>query len=289
MPESSPILVTGSTGTIGRQVVRRLIDAGRRVRAADISIDRIRAEFGDAVEPVTLDFTDPATWHHAYDGIEVMFLMRPPQLSNIKRDMAPSLRAAQGAGVEHMVLLSLQGAETNKVVPHAKIEDWLRASGLKWTFVRPSFFMENLSTTHAADIRDRDEIIVPAGDGATSFVAAEDVAAVASAALLDPAAHVDAAWTPTGSTAMTYAEVADVLSDVLGREIRYTRPGALSYMRHAKSQLGMEVGMVLVTTAIYAVARFGKAGGVTDDVRTVTGRAPIDVRDWAMEHRDAWV
>lgn len=289
MTEAGPTLVTGATGNIGKQVVRQLLDAGRSVRAADISVDRIREVFGETVEPVVLDFTDPATWHHAYDGIEVMFLMRPPQLSNIKRDMAPSLAAARGAGVAHMVLLSLQGAETNKVVPHAKIEAWLRESGLRWTFVRPSFFMENLSTTHAADIRDRDEIIVPAGNGATSFVAASDVAAVAAAALLDPDGHIDTAWTPTGTRAMTYTEAASVLSDVLGRPIRYTKPGALSYARHAKATMGMAVGMVLVTTAIYSVARFGKAGGVTDDVRIVTGRDPVDFCDWAEAHKDAWV
>jgi uncharacterized protein YbjT (DUF2867 family) len=287
-PDTRPILVTGSTGTIGKQVVRDLLAAGRRVRAADISTERVRQEFGDHVDPAVLDFTNPTTWYDAYKDIDAMFLMRPPQLSNIQRDMAPSLQAAKGAGLKHTVLLSLQGAETNQIVPHARIEAWLRESGLRWTFVRPSFFMENLSTTHAADLRDRGEIIVPAGTGATSFVAAADVAAVAAAALLDPGEHINKAWTPTGTVAMTYAEVADVLSEVLDREIRYTKPGALSYMRHAKSEMGMEAGMVLVTTAIYSIARFGKAAGVTDDVRAVTGRAPIDFRDWAIEHRDAW-
>lgn len=289
MTDSRPILVTGSTGNVGKQVVRDLLAAGRRVRAADISAERVRREFGDDVEPAVLDFTDRATWFEAYKDIDVMFLMRPPQLSNIARDMVPSLQSAKEAGLKYVVLMSLQGADTNNVVPHAKIEAWLRESGLRWTFVRPSFFMDNLSTTHAADIRDRDEIIVPAGKGATSFVAAEDVASVATAALLDPAAHVDTAWTPTGARAMTYAEVADVLSEVLGRQIRYTQPGALSYMRHAKTRMGMQTGMVLVTTAIYTVARFGKAAGVTDDVRTVTGRAPVDFREWAEEHKDAWL
>ena len=58
------------------------------------------------------------------------------------------------------MLLSLQGAEHNKVVPHYALEQWLRASGLGWTFVRASFFMQNLTTTHLTDIRDRDEIMV---------------------------------------------------------------------------------------------------------------------------------
>jgi uncharacterized protein YbjT (DUF2867 family) len=148
--------------------------------------------------------------------------------------------------------------------------------------------MENLSTTHAADVRDRRQIRVPAGAGRTAFVAAADVAAVAVAALLDPAGHHNTAWTPTGSAALTYAEVADILSDVLGHRIEYTRPGAWSYALHARRALGMPVPMVAVTTAIYTVARIGRAAGTTKDVRLVTGRAPIAFRAWAHEHADAW-
>jgi uncharacterized protein YbjT (DUF2867 family) len=285
---TAPVLVTGATGTIGRRVVDGVLVAGQPVRAAAVSTQRVVQAFGDAVEPVGLDFTDPCTWARAYSGVEVMFLMRPPHLSAIARDMAPSLEAAKTAGVQHMVLLSLQGAETNRVVPHAKIEAWLRASGLAWTFVRPSFFLENLTSTHLTDVRDRGEIMVPAGKGRTAFVAASDVAEVATAALLEPAAHRNHAWTPTGPQALTYGEVAAILSDVLGRPIRYRQPGALRYARHARSVLGMPIGMVLVTTAIYSVARFGRAGGLTHDVLTVTGHEPVGVRAWAEQNRDAW-
>ena len=282
------VLVTGSTGTIGREVVAALRAAGRRVRAADVDPARVREVLGPDAEPVHLDFTEPATWSGAYAGTEVMFLLRPPQLSNVRRDLVPSLEAAKRAGVRHVVLLSLQGAESNRVVPHARIEQWLRESGLDWTFVRPSFFAENLTTTHVSDIRDRDEIVVPAGDGRTAFVAARDVAAVATAALLDPASHRGQAWTPTGPEALTYAEVAAVLSGVLGRTVRYRRPGAARYARHAHGVLGLPWGMVAVTTAIYTVARLGRAGGLTDDVREVTGRDPLDFATWADEHRGAW-
>lgn len=284
---TSPILVTGALGNIGRLVVADLAAAGRAVRAAEVDPSRAAAQLGD-VEAVRFDFTDPATWAAAFGGVEVMFLMRPPHLSNIRRDMVPALEAAKQAGVRHMVLLSLQGAEHNRMVPHAKLEAWLRESGLTWTFVRPSFFMENLSGTHAPDIRERDAIIVPAGGGRTAFVAAADVAAVASAALLDPVAHRDRAWTPTGPEALTYEEVAGILSGVLGRNIRYTRPGVLRYERHAVRDLGMPPAMALVTTAIYTVARLGRADGLTDDVATVTGRAPIAFAEWAAAHREAW-
>ena len=282
-----PILVTGALGNIGNHVIGDLVAAGRPVRAADVDPEALSARF-DGVAATRFDFTDASTWGAAFEDVELLFLMRPPHLSNIARDMVPALEAAKAAGVRHMVLLSLQGAERNKVVPHAKIEAWLRGSGLHWTFVRPSFFMENLSGTHASDIRDRDSIVVPAGKGRTSFVAASDVAAVAAAALLDADAHRDRAWTPTGPAALTYDEVATILSRVLGRPIRYTRPGALRYFRHATRDLGMERPMALVTTAIYTIARLGRAGGLTDDVRTVTGREPLGFQEWAQEHRDAW-
>ena len=284
----SPILVTGASGNIGRAVVAELVRNGRMVRAAELDPSRVTEALGDAVQPVHFDFTDPGSWQDAFDGVQLVFLMRPPQLGNVRRDMVPALEAARAAGVRHMVLLSLQGAEHNRVVPHAQLERWLRESGLAWTFVRPSFFMENLSTTHAADLRDRDSIDVPAGGGATAFVAADDVAAVAAAALLDPSTHEGKAWTPTGSEALTYDEVAGILTDVLGRPIRYTRPGALRYLRHASRTLGMPRGMALVTTAIYTVARLGRAGGLTDDVQRVTGHPPTVLCDWARAHRAAW-
>ena len=202
--------------------------------------------------------------------------------------MVPSLEHARSLGVDHLVLLSIQGAEQNPVVPHAALERWLRRSGLSWTFVRASFFMQNLTTVHVADIRDRNEIVLPAGDGATAFVDVHDVAAVSAAALLDPAAHRHRAWTPTGPQALSYAEVADVLSTALGRPVGYTRPGVLTYARHARTVLDMKTGMVLVTTAIYTAARMGQADGLTNDVLTVLGRSPISFEEFAHREQGVW-
>lgn len=291
---STPILVIGATGNVGAPLLDALIAAGAPVRAAAGSaadLARLRDEATSArppIDPVLLDFTDPATWSRAYEGVERMFLLRPPHLGRPKTQMLPSLEAAKAAGVRHMVLLSLQGAEHNKFVPHAALEAWLRGSGLTWTFVRASFFMQNLTGTHLSDIRDRDEIVVPAGHGATSFVDAADVAAVAAAALLDPDHHRNRAWTPTGPRALTYAEVAQTLSSTLGRPIRYADPGVLRYARHARHTLGMPWGMVAVTTAIYTIARLGRADALTDDVARVTGRGPVSFETFASAHAEYW-
>ncbi|WP_105036415.1 NmrA family NAD(P)-binding protein [Cryobacterium aureum] len=282
------ILVTGATGNVGRVVVERLLAAGLRVRAAGRSTESVARIFGDRVEAVALDFTDKATWPATFAGIQRMFLLRPPHLGKPKKQMIPALEFAQQSGVEQMVFLSLQGAEKNKVVPHAAIEAWLRTSGVAWTFVRASFFDQNLSTTHLTDIRDRDEIVVPAGRGATAFVDAEDIAAIAAVALLDPSAHADTAYTVTGSEALTYQQVAQILTAELGRPIRYARPGIVRYLRHARRTLGMPWGMVLVTAAIYTTARLGMAAELTDTVRTVLGREPIRFAEFAHRERAVW-
>ena len=202
------ILVTGTSGNVGGAVLRALTAAGTH--------PRIAVRPGLTSPPpdgaVAFDFTQPDRWSAAFAGVESMFLLRPPALGNVRRDLLPAVAAARDAGVRHVVFLSLQGAERNPLVPHATVEQWLRSSGMRWTFVRASFFHQNLSTTHAADIRDRDAIIVPAGRGATAFVDAEDVGAVAAAALLDPDRHADRAWTITGSRALTYDQVAAVLT-----------------------------------------------------------------------------
>jgi uncharacterized protein YbjT (DUF2867 family) len=159
---------------------------------------------------------------------------------------------------------------------------------MAWTFVRPSFFHQNLSTTHAPDIRDLDQVIVPAGRGATAFVDATDVGAVAAAALLQPDHHHDRAWTITGPAALTYDQVADLLTQELRRPIRYTRPGALRYARHARQHLAMPWGMVAVTTAIYTTTRLGLAAGLSDDLTTVLGREPTDFATFAHRERRHW-
>lgn len=283
------ILVTGATGNIGRVVVEELLGAGSPVRAAGRSVESVRRVFGDRVEAVALDFTDSDTWEAAFADIEQVFLMRPPQLGKPKREILPALSYARSQEVRQIVFLSLQGAEKNRVVPHAAIEAWLRASDLDWTFVRASFFHQNLSTTHKSDIRHRDEIMLPAGGGATAFVDAVDVGAVAATALLNPTTLRHRALTATGGEALSYSQIAQILTAELGRPIRYAKPGLIRYLRHARRALGMPWGMVLVTGAIYTTARLGMAAGLTDTVRQVLGRDPIRFAEFAHRERDAWV
>ena len=231
---TAPVLVTGAPGNVGTPLVAELLRLGAPVRVAARHAAAARAALGDAVDLSPFDFERPDTFGPALAGVERMFLLRPPQIADVDGAIAPALRAAEAAGVRHVVFLSIQGAEKNRIVPHRKVEERLRASGMAWTFVRAAYFMQNLSTTHAPEIRELDEIWVPAGRSSrTAHVDARDVAAVAARALVEDG-HGGRAYTPTGPAALTYDEVAALLTAELGRPIRYADPGLLAYWRRMR-------------------------------------------------------
>ena len=283
---TAPVLVTGAPGNVGTPLVRELLRLRAPVRVAAWDVAAAQAAFGNEVEVVPFDFADPATFG-AFDGVERLFLLRPPAIADVDGVIVPALRAAAERGVRHVVFLSIQGAERNRIVPHRKIEDRLRASGMAWTFVRAAYFMQNLSTTHAPEIRELDEIWVPAGRRSrTAHVDARDVAAVAARALVEDG-HEGQAYTPTGPTALTYDEIATILTAELGRPIRYADPGLLAFW-HRLRRRGTPRAMAGVMLGIYTAARLGMAAGITDDVERITGRPPIAFPTFAHDTRDAW-
>ena len=121
----APILVIGALGNVGIQVVNALQAAGRTIRAADRDLTRLRDSFGKSVECVRFDFSQPETFAQTFEGVERMFLMRPPQISNVKRDMFPAIDAARQAGVKYIVFLSVIGIEKMTFIPHYKLETYL--------------------------------------------------------------------------------------------------------------------------------------------------------------------
>jgi len=280
-----PIVVTGATGNVGLDVARGLIAQGVPVRVAARDPERASTLFPSA-DVVRFEFGDDATYAATFEGARAVFLVRPPQVTAVKTQILPAIDAARAAGVRHVVLLSLQGADRNPVAPHRRIEDHLRAEGPAWTFLRPSFFMQNLSTTHRHDIAENDEVFVPAGRGRTSFVDTRDIADVA-VNVLTRAGHENRAYELTGSEALTYDEIAAILSRELGREIRYTSPSPWTFWRRMRRR-GTAPGYVLVMIALYTVCRLGLAQRVTPEMAELLGRAPRTFREFAHDHARAW-
>ena len=278
------ILVTGATGTVGGHLLSSLkaLDEAISLVAAVRSPERAE----DLGTPVRgFDFEDPSTYD-AFAGVDAMFLVRPPAIAQVWSSIFPALDAAVDAGVGHVVFLSIQGAGENPLVPHRWIEWKLNRLPIRATFLRPSFFMQNLTTTHLAEIRDESMLYMPAGDGETAFIDARDIADVAAQALVDPSI-AGQTLELTGDDALTYHEVAQILSEVLGRSVAYANPSPLAFIMHARSQ-GHPWGFVIVMLGIYLTARFGQASRTTSTVEEILGRSPISFRQFAEDHSAAW-
>lgn len=278
-------LVVGASGNVGAALVQILASQGEPVRAAMRSISAARLPSGATA--TRLDFADPASFKPALAGVDRLFLMRPPAIADTKRYLNPFIDAARSAGVERVVFLSLQGAARNPLVPHHQVERYLMQLDLGWTFLRAGFFMQNLSTTHCAEIRDQSEIIIPAGRGRTSFIDVRDIAAVAALALCE-VGHTRRAYTLTGSAALGYAEVAELLSAALGRPIAYRSPSILRFMRIWQAR-GAAPDYILVLLAIYLTARLGLAATIAPDSGELLGRPPITMRQFIDDYRAVWL
>lgn len=281
-----PILVTGALGNVGAEIVRCLVNMGIPVRAADINIQALQDRFPSDVDVVEFNYSKPDTYKSTFDGVEFMFLMRPPQITNIKRIMVPALDAAQSAGVKNVTFLSLIGIEKAKFVPHYKVEQYLEKSSMTWTFLRCSFFMQNLNTTHRIEIKERNEIFVPVGKARTRFIDVRDIGAVAAVTMTQPG-HARKAYDLTGSEALDYWQAARILSEVLGRKITYRDPSPVNFfMTHLRH--GTPFMFALVMTGLYLSTRNGMAETVTAEVERITGRTPISFRQYASDYRSSW-
>lgn len=125
--------------------------------------------------------------------------------------------------------LSLMGIENNKIPPRHKIEKYIEKLEIPYAHVRPGFFMQNLSGVHSVEIREKNEIFIPAGKSKTSFIDAADIGLATAILLHNPEEYKNTAHTITGPEALNYFEVAEILSRVTGRKITYTKPGYLKY------------------------------------------------------------
>jgi uncharacterized protein YbjT (DUF2867 family) len=275
-----PILVTGPSGNVGREVVRAAVERGLRVRAG--VRDPGRAAAPDGVEHVRLDLEDPSTYAAAVAGTAGLFLLRPTHIARPGPTLNRLVDAAAAAGARHCVVQSIEGADRQRWLPHRRIEQHVEASGMGWTFLRANHFMQNLTGPYLPAIR-RGALRLPAGAGRISFVDCADLGDVAATAFADPPVHTGRAYPLTGPQALSFDEVAAFISDVAQRPVRYEEIGRLAYIRELRRD-GTPWPGVVVLEALHLTVRRGVAEGVDPTLATVLGRPPRTLEDFAARH-----
>jgi len=281
---SKPVLVTGATGTIGRDVAKRLSEKGVSVRAAVRDQAKARKQFGSNIALTPFDFENEKTFSGALEGVEKVFLL-PPLLPNQLEVMNVFVDAAKRAGVRHIVKLSAIGIDDEThptaIKSHGANEQHIRESGLVFTFLRPNSFMQNFFTYFPPR---NGTIYLPWGNGTASFVDSRDIASVA-AKILTSNGREGKIYTLTGPAALGIAEVAQILSEMTGREFKYVDvPEAAA--RDGMLQAGVPQWQVELIMGLHAVNKQNRWNAVTSDIEKVTGTPPTDFAQFARDHAD---
>ncbi|TYB69811.1 NAD(P)H-binding protein [Nonomuraea sp. PA05] len=265
------ILVLGGTGKTGRRVADRLTSLGLPVRV------------GSRSAAPAFDWQDRGTWQAALDGVTAVYLSYYPDLAfpGAHDDIKAFTELAVRSGVRKLVLLSGRGE------PEAEAsERTVRESGVDWTILRCSWFMQNFTEDFLLGAVLDGVIALPAADVPEPFLDVEDIADVAVAALTEEG-HAGRLYELTGPRLLTFADVAEELTEITGRRIAFVRVTAEEYMaaavRHGVPREAAE-GLGHLFTDILD----GRNASVTDGVRDALGRPARDFADFARSNVQAW-
>jgi uncharacterized protein YbjT (DUF2867 family) len=281
------ILVTGATGTNGRELVDELKKRSVPFRAMLRDANK-RSVLPEGVDIVEGDFAKPETLARALDGVDHAFLVSPSseQSGELEKNF---IAAAKNAGVAHVVKLSVIGADLHSTSRfqrfHREIEIELENSGMGWTNLRPNLFMQT-TLSYKPTIVSQNAIFASAGNSRISAVDVRDIAVVA-AVVLTEAGHEGKNYVITGPEPLTHTEMAAHLSEALGKQVRYIDV-PYSVTRDALLQMGIPAWQVEGIIELNDMYKRGEAAGVTDTVRSVAKKEPITFAQFAPDFANAF-
>jgi uncharacterized protein YbjT (DUF2867 family) len=276
------ILITGATGNVGTAILAHFIpNKDQKIFIAT------REKNPVADNALYFDFEDMEGQTPTLQQINTLFLLRPPHISDVQKFFKPLIANAKMGGVQQIIFLSVQGAESVSFIPHAKIEKLLIESGMHYTFIRPSYFMQNLTTTLVKDIREKNRIYLPAGKGKFLWVDVSDIGLAIAKVLQNPENHTNKAYTITGKELMDFHEVAALLSQQLGRQIKFVSPNLFQFFITKKRE-GMAAPFIFVMIMLHYLPKFQKPPKISGKFTQLTGKQPRTLEKFIKDNLGVW-
>ncbi|MDP2260578.1 MAG: NmrA family NAD(P)-binding protein [Caulobacter sp.] len=281
------ILVIGGTGRIGSRVVQQLADLRLPVRVLARRPEAARALAGPTVEVAAGDLDQPGSLPAAFAGVSSVFLLTTQSPRQEAQERA-AIAAARAAGVSHVVKVSAGDAATapNSPTPvgraHAAAEAALKASGLSWTILRPSAFMQVALEPLLEGARDSGRLLLPLGAAKVAFIDVDDIARAAVWALTHPAPASDRTLVLTGPEALGLQELAPLVSRAVGRPVKAVSPPMLL----VRMIIGRRIADPFLRRhqlALLGLMRAGRLAAVSPDLALTTGQAGRSVADWLAD------
>jgi uncharacterized protein YbjT (DUF2867 family) len=252
--KSSTVLVLGATGKTGRRVTELLGPAARPASRSSAT---------------KFDWSLPDTWEPAVAGTTAAYVV-PPENPAALADFVP---VAVKAGVTRLVLLSMRGAPEDD-----PFEAAIKNSGVEWTVLRPTWFMQNFDEDLFAEPVRHGELAVPAGQGVHPFIDVRDIAEVAVAALTQPG-HAGETYELSGPESLSFPEMLARIVAVTGNPVLYTDVTPDDFAATLRG-LGYPDEIAELVTMLLVRIRTGAEAHLSDGVQRVLGREPRTFADY---------
>jgi uncharacterized protein YbjT (DUF2867 family) len=275
---SAPSLaVTGVTGFVGGRAARELAESGVPLRLLARTPSKAPELPGSAVRRA--DYADAAGAREALEGASTLLMVSASESADRLDQHRTFVDAAAAAGVEHIVYTSFIGAAPDAIFTrardHAATEEHIRASGMAWTFLRDSFYIDFMEALVGED----GVIRGPAGTGRCAVVARADVARSAAAVLADPSVHAGRTYELTGPEALSLGEVASIVARVRGRDVSF-HDETLDEAYASRAVYDAPDWQVDAWVSTYTAIASDSMAPVSTDVESLTGRAPLSLEEF---------
>ena len=283
----STVLVTGATGNVGSGLVPALRAAGIDVRALVHSEDKALALRSQGVNTIVADMERPETLRDAVWGTDKVYLISDNSSQGAQK-AKNVIDAAKDAGSPHIVRQAAFGTPKSRIVQqHIEVEEYLRSSGLPYTLLKPTFFMQGTLMMAAPTVASDGVIYVPFGDGKLGMIDIRDIVDSAVAVLGQNGLHEGKEYTLTGPQSISFHDVASTLSSTLGKKVSY-----VNVPLDAAKQAMTGMGMLEWTADGYVELMEGFsqnfADRTTPDVQQLTGHPPRSFQQFAQDFRRAF-
>ncbi|SFN80477.1 Uncharacterized conserved protein YbjT, contains NAD(P)-binding and DUF2867 domains [Bizionia echini] len=271
------ILITGATGHIGSEVLASLCKSPQdlEIVAAVRNVEAAEQQFQPSSQLTfqVFDFEKPDTFSQAFQGVDSLFLLRPPQLADVDRYFKPLLEAAKTSGIQQVVFLSVQGVETSNMIPHYKIEALIKNLGFQYVFVRPGYFMQNLTSTLLPEILKTQTITLPAGQAKFNWVDVKNIGEAVAVLIKAFDLYKNRGYDITGSENLSFQAVTHQMTIILNKPYRFKSINPIRFY-FKKRKDGLTTGFALVMTLLHFLPRFQKEPEISNNFFKLTGKKP---------------
>jgi uncharacterized protein YbjT (DUF2867 family) len=279
------ILLTGITGNNGGATARALLEKGLKFRALVRDPDKASAWADQGIELAQGDFNDPASVAAALEGIDAAVLVLPNGQDQERLELA-FIATAKKAGLPWIIKLSspeaVRGTTSPTPLVHIAAEDAIMESGMNWTFVRPSFFMQNFRGA-VPGAKATGKLSMPMGNGTAALTDCADGGAFIAHLLTDenPAQHYGQCYDITGpDPVMSFADIAKAIGDAIGQEVVYEHADPKAYQEKLRPFVTSDWHSDAVAHLFSEIADDTTPGVKTDTFQKIMGRPGTSFKEF---------